>query len=137
MMDAGRWAVDESLMKKIPGAQEAAAAKETGTNRTLDPMALGSVGWVMPGVKSYNDHFYGYRYWTDRGGLYLPDKRYGISVPHLQEVRYGFLTELRYLEVLIAVGRSSEFARLTDSVEVEYICIYLSYLSVTVMLGLR
>lgn len=55
---------------------------------SVGPMALGSVGWIMPGVKPYNGMFYGYRYRTDRGGLYLPDKRYGIPVPHLQEVRF-------------------------------------------------
>ena len=48
-------------------------------------MALGSVGWIMPGVKPSNGNFYSYRYHTDRGGLFLPDKRYGIPVPHLQE----------------------------------------------------
>lgn len=48
-------------------------------------MALGSVGWVMPGVKS-SERFYSYRYSTDKGGLFLPDKRYGIPVPVLQEV---------------------------------------------------
>lgn len=53
----------------------------------IGPMALGSVGWVMPGVKADSEIFYSYRYWTEKGGLYLPDKRYAISVPHLQEVR--------------------------------------------------
>lgn len=49
-------------------------------------MALGSVGWIMPGVKT-TEKYYSYRYHTDKGGLFLPDKRYGIPVPHLQEVQ--------------------------------------------------
>lgn len=53
----------------------------------IGPMALGSVGWVMPGVKKVNGKFYGYRFHTEKGGLFLPDKRYSIHVPQLQEVR--------------------------------------------------
>ncbi len=56
-----------------------------GADGSIAPMALGSVGWIMPGVKA-TEQFYSYRYHTDKGGLYLPDKRYGIPVPHLQEV---------------------------------------------------
>lgn len=67
----------ESRLSKIPEAE--------GADGSIAPMALGSVGWIMPGAKQ-NEMFYSYRYQTDKGGLYLPDKRYGIPVPHLQEV---------------------------------------------------
>ncbi|CAM9159797.1 unnamed protein product [Scytosiphon promiscuus] len=83
------WIVDDDVM---PGSRFleqlshiAGIPEAEGADGSLAPMALGSVGWIMPGVKA-TEHFYSYRYHTDKGGLYLPDKRYGIPVPHLQEV---------------------------------------------------
>ncbi|CAM9488328.1 unnamed protein product [Pylaiella littoralis] len=83
------WIVDDDVM---PGnhflhqlSHVAGISEAEGADGSIAPMALGSVGWVMPGVKA-TEAFYSYRYPTDKGGLYLPDKRYGIPVPHLQEV---------------------------------------------------
>lgn len=41
----------------------------------------------MPGVEAHSGKFYSYRDTANKGGLFLPDKRYGIPVPTLQEVR--------------------------------------------------
>ncbi|CAM9278991.1 unnamed protein product, partial [Ectocarpus sp. 13 AM-2016] len=83
------WVIDDDVMpgrhflhqlNHIAGIYEA-----EGADGTIGPMGLGSVGWIMPGVKT-TEKYYSYRYHTDKGGLFLPDKRYGIPVPHLQEV---------------------------------------------------
>lgn len=79
--------IDYCWNGKIPGAVTEGEQGIDG-DKSIGPMALGSVGWVMPGPKPSSGQFYSYRYRTDKGGLYLPDKRYGIFVPHLQEVKY-------------------------------------------------
>ena len=58
-----------------------------GADGSIEPMALGSVGWIMPRVQEKDGKFYSYRDRSDGGGLFLPDKRYGIPVSYLQEVK--------------------------------------------------
>lgn len=70
---------------------------------SIGPMALGSVGWVMPGSDPSDGWFYGYRDPSGNGGLYLPDKRYGIGVPHLQEVKKCERLRFFFLAVLCII----------------------------------
>ncbi|CAM9171539.1 unnamed protein product [Chrysoparadoxa australica] len=48
--------------------------------------ALGSIGWIMPGLQQEGGRFPSYRDKSKDGGLYIPDRRYNIPVSSLQEV---------------------------------------------------
>ncbi|CAM9596619.1 unnamed protein product, partial [Discosporangium mesarthrocarpum] len=85
------WLIDDDIMpgrkflEQLSHVAGIARAGERGAAQ-VGPMALGAIGWVMPGVSETSGKFYSYRDRSSKGGLYLPDKRYSLPVPYLQEV---------------------------------------------------
>ncbi|CAM9594264.1 unnamed protein product, partial [Phaeothamnion confervicola] len=89
------WVIDDDV---VPGTkflrQLSHVASTTGPDAVRG--ALGSVGWIMPGAADSGSSggglsgpggkYYSYRDPSARGGLYIPDRRYGMPVSLLQEV---------------------------------------------------